>query len=250
MKKYHWLSLIAILLTCILIVPVMAEVTPNKTAELIYNITTPLEDDVSFYDIVPAYFLVKGTISGSDAIRNITVIYGNESSECGKKHDGYYDVSCNFLFNPTIKQIIINVVDNQGLVTSERRNFTYYLGPPPPGTIYVYGTVIDIDGNPIHGAVLTFETEIKDYGHFSVNTTTDKNGKYSMKKANGFHQKITVQKAGYQIIVQEITFKPYNNDLNFTLSPQKLSVSGFDFVVAIFAIMIIFMLTFIRSEWK
>ena len=225
-------------------------VIPQDNKEIIFNITSPLEDDVFYYDVVPAYLWVRGTISGSNNIRNVTVTYGDESAECGEKHDAYFNVSCNFLIHNTIKKITINVVDNQGLVTSETRNFTHYLGPPPPGWIYIYGTVIDTNGNPVRDAVLSFETDIKDYGLFSVNTTTDKNGKYSMKKTSGYQQKITIRKSGYQTLVQEVTFKDYYDELDFTLYPQKSSASGLNFMTIVYAISIISLVSFIRRNWR
>jgi hypothetical protein len=223
---------------------------PPDNRSLVMDITSPLEDDVIYYDVVPGYLSVEGKIYGSDDIRNVTVTYGNESSECGKKHGTYFDVSCKFLIHNTIKKITIDVMDNQGSVTSETRNFTHYLGPPPPGTIFVYGTVVDTNGNPVGGAILTFETEIKDYGPFSVNTTTNKNGKFSMKKTYGYQQKITVKKAGYQTLVQDVTFKPGGNDKNFTLSPQKSSASGFDFPVSVFAIMMSSLIIYLHRGEK
>lgn len=225
-------------------------IIPPDNTEIIFNITSPLEDDVIYYDVVPAYLSVKGTISGSDNIRNVTVTYGNESAECGKKHDTYFDVSCNFLINDNSKNITVNVVDDQGFVTSEKRNFSSHAGPPPPGWISIYGTVIDTNGNPVRDAVLTFETDIKDYGLFSVNTTTDKNGKYSMKKTSGYQQKITVRKAGYQTLVQEVTFKDYYDELDFTLYPQKSSASGLNFITVVYAILIISFISFIRRDWR
>ena len=229
-------------------IPNQKSMIPSENKNIIFNITHPLEDDVIYYDVVPAYLSVDGTIFGSNDIRNITVTYGNESAECGKKHDTYFDVSCNFLINDNIKNITIKVVDSQNHVTSEKRTFSTHAGPPPPGTIYVYGNVVDINGNPVSDAVLTFETETKDKRLVSVNTTTDRNGKYSMKKANGFQQKITVKKAGYQTIVQEVRFEPYGHDIDFTLFPQKSSASGFGFVVAAFAIITTFLITHIRKE--
>jgi hypothetical protein len=211
------LYLTVILLICFLVMPVIGEGTVTKSGTIFFNITSPQEDDVFYYDVVPAYLSVRGTVSGSEDIRNVTVTYGNESVECGKKHEGYFDISCDFLINPSIKKITIIVMDSRGLETSETRNFTSYMGPPPPETIYVYGKVVDPDGKPISGALLTFQTEIEGYGLFSVNTTTDSSGKFSMKKTFGYHQKITVEKSGYITIVQEKIFKPYDNDSNFTL---------------------------------
>jgi hypothetical protein len=225
-------------------VPNENSVVPPINTTIIFDITSPLEDDVSYYDIVPSYMTVRGKIYGTDTIRNVTVTYGNESADCGKKNGTYFDVSCKFLIHHTIHKITIDVIDNQGSVTSETRNFTYYLGQPPPGTIFVYGKVVDTDGNPVTGAVVIFETDVNNYGHFSVNTTTDKNGKFSMKKTFGYQQKITVKKAGYQTLIQDVTFKPYNNDINFTLSSQP-TAPGFTFTVAVLAIVMMSMVSYL-----
>lgn len=241
------LLLTVILLTGVLIVLVMAQGTVNKT-EIIFNITTPREDDVFYNDVVPAYLSVKGTISGSNNIRNVTVTYGDETAECGKKNGANFYVSCSFLINDNVKNITIDVVDDQGFVTSEKRNFSSYAGPPPPGWIFIYGTVVDADGIPVRNAVLTFETEIKDYGPYSVNTTTDRDGKYIMKKTSGYQQRITVRKAGYQTRVLEVTFEDYYDELNFTLPPQKSSASGFDFLTAVYALAIISLVSYFRRD--
>jgi hypothetical protein len=46
-----------------------------------------------------------------------------------------------------------------------------------------------------------------------------------------------------------VTFKEYNNELNLTLIPQEKSVPGFDFPMAAFAILIIFMIAcFCKKE--
>jgi hypothetical protein len=150
--------------------------------------------------------------------------------------------------NDDIKKITITVVDGKGLVRSETRNFSTVGDMPPPGKIVFYGKVVDTDGYPVKGAFMIFDTAIQDYGPFSANTTTDRNGNYTMKKTMGLHQKITIQKAGYQNLVQEVTFEHYGgNRLDFTLSPQKTSAPGFSFTIAVFAIAIIFLITYNRK---
>jgi hypothetical protein len=213
----------------------------SSNKDIIFNITSPLEDDVIYYDVVPAYLSVEGKIYGSDDIRNVTVTYGTESVECGKKQGSYIDVSCKFLFHDNVKRITVNAVDNHGSVISETRNFTSHAGLLPPGMVFVFGKVIDTNGNPVRDALLIFESET----NHTVNTTTDTNGKYSTKKVYGLHQKITVKKPGYQTLVRDETFEsyPYANVKNFTLSLQKNSVPGFSFTITFFAILVISLIT-------
>jgi hypothetical protein len=59
-----------------------------------------------------------------------------------------------------------------------------------------------------------------------------------MKKARGFYQRVTVQKEGYQTLVREARFIPYDNEFNITLKPQGMSVPGFEFVSAISAVLV------------
>jgi hypothetical protein len=188
-----------------------------------------------YFDIVPAYLSVNGKIYGSNSIRNVTITYGNDTEECGKNSGSYFDVSCKFFINTDIDHITITVVDYQGAVISETRNFTSYAGPPPPSTTWISGQVVDTIGNPVNGAVLIFESAESQDNNITVNTTTGFNGRFSMKKAFGFHQKITIQKAGYQILVRDVTFKPYDNELNFTLSSQKQSAPGFAVSITFFS---------------
>ncbi len=237
--------LMVLVLAVMAIVPIVSADEKNITI----NITSPEEGDIIFYDVVPAYLEVQGTIDTPQGIRNVSITNGLTDNYgevvCGSNLGTHYNISCKILIT---NHVTITVTDNSGFVVSKTRNFSSYAGPPPPGTIFVYGKVVDIAGNPVSGAVLTFETETRDNRLVSVNTTTDRNGTYSMKKANGFHQKITVRKTGYQTLVQQVTFEPYGHDVDFVLSPQKPSVSGFNFEGSISAILVCFIIIVLRRN--
>jgi hypothetical protein len=71
---------------------------------------------------------------------------------------------------------------------------------------------------------------------------------YKMKKAIGHFQRVTVQKEGYQTLVREVTFIERNNELNLTLVPEGTPVPGFNFEVAISAIIICSLLVVVRRN--
>jgi hypothetical protein len=135
--------------------------------------------------------------------------------------------------------LIVTVTDNQGNRAIKTRNFTLIFDNPPPGTIYVNGVVLDTRGNPVPEAVLTFQSDIDNY-RLMRNITTNDDGNYSMTTF-GFHQKITVQKSGYQTIIQEESFEPYGHGINFTLHPQSNMDAGLDVLCSVFAIVLMFL---------
>jgi len=243
-NKTDIIILLVLVLAALVIVPMVSADEKNITI----NITSPEEGDVFYIDVVPAFISVQGTIDAPQGIRNVSITNGADLVVCGSNYGINFDMVCDVPCYSDTDHITVSVVDTVGNSASVTRNFTRYTGPPPPGTIFVYGKVVDIAGNPVSGAVLTFETETGDNRLVSVNTTTDRNGTYSMKKANGFHQKITVRKAGYQTLVQQVTFEPYGHDVDFVLSPQKPSVSGFNFEGPISAILVCSLLVVFRRS--
>ena len=107
----------------------------------------------------------------------------------------------------TTNHITVTVVDALGNSASATRNFTRYTGPPPPGTIWVTGRIVDSKGQPIPNASIVFETVGENY-HVTATTESGADGSYKMKKALGFNQRITVRKEGYQTFVREANFVP------------------------------------------
>ena len=201
------------------------------------NITSPEEGDIIYYDVVPAYIAVQGTIDASQGIRNVSITNGLNDTYgevvCGNNLGIHYDISCKILIT---NHVTIIVTDNSGFVISETRNFTSYGGPPGPGTIWVTGWVVDSNGQPIPNASITFQT-IGENNPITATTKTGTEGSYKMQKAWGYFQKITVQKEGYQTLVTEVRFKPLYNNLNLTLLPQGKPVPGFEFEIALSAIL-------------
>jgi hypothetical protein len=236
--------LIVVLLSVMVIVPIVRADEKNISI----NITSPEEGDVIFYDVVPAYIEVHGTIDAPGGIRNISITNGLNDSYgevvCGTYLGTHYDISCKILITD---HVTLTVTDDSGSVASERRNFTSHARPPGPGDIWVTGWVVDREGQPISNASIIFE-RIEGNAPVRVTTKSGMDGTYSMKKASGINQKITVQKEGYQTLIREEAFRHYNNVLNLTLVPEGAPVPGFNFEAAISAILICSLLIIVRRR--
>jgi len=235
--------LILLLLAAMAIVPMVSADEKNITI----NITSPEEGDIIFYDVVPAYISVQGTIDTPDGIRNVSITNGLNDTYgavvCGSNLGTHFDISCKILITDHVTVI---VTDNSGFVASERINFTSYARPPGPGDILVSGWVVDPNGQPISNASIIF-ARLGGKMPVEVATKSGVDGAYRMKKASGINQKITVQKEGYQTLMREVAFRDYNNKLNLTLTPEGTSVTGFHFGSAILAILVSLFLVII---WK
>lgn len=235
--------LLALLLAAMVIVPM---VSANEK-KISINITLPEEGDVFYIDVVPAYIAVQGTIVAPQGIRNVSITNGADIIICGSNYGIHFDMLCNVPCYSDTDHIIVSVVDTVGNSASVTRNFTRYTGPPPPGTIWVTGWVVDSKDQPVSNASIIFE-RMRENNPVIVTTKTGSDGMYKMKKAIGFYQRVTVKKEGYQTLVREVTFKVYNNELNLTLIPQERSVPGFDFAMAISAILVCSLLVVFRRS--
>lgn len=226
--------LIVLLLAAMVLVPMVSADEINITI----NITSPEEGDRIYYDVVPAYIAIQGTIDAPRGIKNVSITNGENDTYgevvCGSNLGTHYDISCEILIT---NHVTIIVTDNSGFVVSETRNFTSHSRPPGPGDIWVTGWVVDSKGQPIPNASIIFE---RTGGNKTVEVTTKSgvDGSYNMKKTFGINQKITVQKEGYQTLVREVAFRNYYNELNLSLVPKGRLVPGFNFEVAISAILI------------
>jgi hypothetical protein len=209
----------------------LADTVTQGNKEVIFNITSPEQDDMIYFDVVPGYLYVNGQILGSN-IQNVTVTYGNETKTCSSSFGSNVFISCQFLADTDLHNITITVTDSQNSTIADTRNFTMMGSLFGPGTIWVSGYVTDKNG-PLKDALLTFENTENSW---LANTTTDMNGRYSMKKTYGFHQKITVAKAGYRTLSQEIIFEPLTNEQNFTLTREGQYSVPLTFSTAIFAL--------------
>jgi hypothetical protein len=234
--------LILLLLATMAIVP---RVSADEKSITI-NITSPEEGDTFYLDVAPAFITVQGTIDAPHGIRNVSITNGEDFVICGSNYGFHFTVLCDVPCYSTTNHITVTAVDTLGSSASATRNFTRFTGPPGPGTIWVTGWVIDMNGQSIPNASIIFETIGERYTITST-TKTGADGSYKMKKALGYFQKITVQKEGYQTSVSEVRFKPLYNDLNLTLAPQGRPVPGFDFEIGISAILVCLFLVNFRS---
>ena len=226
--------LIVLLLAAMVVVQIVRADEKNITI----NITSPEEGDRIYYDVVPAYIAIQGTIDAPRGIQNVSITNGENDTYgevvCGSNLGTHYDISCKILITD---HVTITVTDESGFVSSERRNFTSHARPPGPGDFMVTGWIVDSKGQPIPNASIIFE---RMGGNKTVEVTTKSgvDGGYKMKKTFGINQKITVQKEGYQTLVREMAFRNYYNELNLTLVPNGTPVPGFNFEVAISAILV------------
>lgn len=235
--------LIVLLLAAIVMVPMVSADEKNITI----NITSPEEGDVFYNDVQPAFISVQGTIDAPQGIRNVSIANGlNEKSYgeviCGSNYGTYFDFSCEIFMTDHVTVI---VTDKSGFVGSERRNFTNYGGPPPPGTIWVTGWVVDKEVRPVPNASIIFEG-LGENMPIVETMKTGMDGMYKTKKAFGFYQRVTVRQEGYQTFVREVRFKEYGNEFNITLIPEGPSVPGFNFESAVSAILVSLLLLVVR----
>ena len=244
-NKTDIIILLVLVLAALVIVPMVSADEKNITI----NITSPEEGDIIFYDVVPAYLKVQGTIDTPQGIQNVSMTNGMNASGyneviCGRNLGTHYEISCQILITD---HVTVKVIDNSGFVVSKTRNSTSYARPPGPGDFWVSGWVVDPKGQTVPYVSIIFE-RIGENKQVEVTTMSGADGSYKMKKASGINQKITVQKEGYHTLVREVAFKEYNNELNLTLIPQERSVSGFDFAMAISAILVCSLLVVVRRN--
>jgi hypothetical protein len=236
--------LVLLLLAAMAIVPRVSADEKNITI----NITSPEEGDTFYLDVAPAFITVQGTIDAPHGIRNVSITNGEDFVVCGSNYGIHYSILCNVPCYSHTNHITVTTADMSGNSASATRNFTRFTGPPPPGTIWVTGWVVDSKGQPIFNASIIFEG-LGDNKPVVETIKTDLNGMYKTKKAFGFNQRITAHKEGYQTFVREMRFKQYGNEFNITLTPEGTSVTGFHFGSAILAILVsLFLVIIWRSR--
>lgn len=240
-NKTEIIFLLVLMLAAIVIIPLVSADEKN----IRINITSPEEGDIFYIDVVPAFVSVQGTIDSPQGIRNVSITNGADLAICGSNYGIHFEILCDVPCYSNTDHITVSVIDNVGNSASVTRNFTRYTGPPPPGTIWVTGWIVDSKDQPVSNASVIFE-RMRENKSVVVTTKTDSDGMYKMKKAIGFYQRVTVKKEGYQTLVHEATFKEYNNELNLTLIPQERPVPGFDFAMAISAILVCSLLVVVR----
>jgi len=239
----RYLLFIVLLAAIMVMMPIVSADEKNITI----NITAPEEGDVFYLDVVPAFILVQGTVDAPYGIRNVSITNGEDIVVCGSNYGIHFDISCDVSCYSNTDHITVSVVDLKGNSDSATRNFTRYTGPPPPGTIWVTGWILDPKGQPVSNASVIFE-RMHENTPVVVTTKTGSDGMYKMKKAIGFFQRVTVKKEGYQTIERELIFKVYDNELNLTLTPVGTSVPGFNFEAAMSAILVCSLFVVVRRN--
>jgi hypothetical protein len=248
-------SMLALLLVLMTIVPMVSAAENNFTSvdnkDISIKISKPEEDDFLLMGDVAMreYFIdVQGSIVSQNDIRTLQITNGVDDKKCSVDNDEKITFSCNLPVYRNTSNFTLTVTDIEGHRGIKTRNFIPYFDLPPEGIIFVHGVVLNSNGKPVPDAVLTFENITEANQHFLINTTTEDDGKYSMKRARGFHQKITIQKAGYQTLVREESFEPYGHDINFTLHPQGNPESGLGFFGPVVALVILAMAASLRKD--
>jgi len=247
-------SVLALLLVLIAMVPMVSAAENNFTQvnnrDIIIKIFNPNENElVIMGDIAkPEYsIVVLGKIISQYSIGSLEITNGKDERTCSVTTDGKKTFSCELPVDRDTAIFSLTVTDIQGNRATKTRNFTPHFGLPPPTIIYAQGSVVDTKVNPVPDVSITFENSTREY-NLVQNTITDDNGKYSIRAAYGYHQKITVQKEGYQTIVREKSFEMNRHDINFTLHPQSNQEYGLGFFGPVAALVILAMVASLRKE--
>ncbi len=207
--------------------------SPDGNVKLI--ITQPLDEDEGWIDIAPPEAVVLGEVSAPAGIRNITIRNGADEVICENEPK----IVCYIPVFEGENTIIVTVTDNLGNQAVKALNLTIHLSIQPPTqlmAVTVSGRVIDLSGNPVPGALVKFESEpFGGYPPYNVTSVTAADGSYMIKKARGFHQTISVEKAGYLPMRTIVIFERTRDELDLELVPSLPSVPGFNIPVCIVA---------------
>jgi hypothetical protein len=188
---------LALLLVLLAMVPMVSAAENNFTQvdnrDIIIKIFNPNENElVIMGDIAkPEYsIVVLGKIISQYSIGSLQITNGKDERTCSVTTDGKKIFSCELPVDRDTAIFSLTITDIQGNRATKTRNFTPYFGLPPPNIIYAQGVVLDTKGNPVPEVSITFENSTKGY-NLVQNTITDDDGKYSIRAAYGYHQKIT-----------------------------------------------------------
>lgn len=198
------------------------------------TITSPNEGAESWIDVIPPHITVVGEANAPSGIRSVVVRSTIGEVACG---NGTQFV-CSVPVSAGDNTITVIAIDNLRNQAEKTLNMTIHIGMPPPPLITVLGRVTDLDGGPIAGASVKFESVFTlDNEPFSVATTTGKDGNYQIEKAIGHRQIITVQKEEYNDLQREIEFENQTNKLDLEMEPSGQTVPGFGLHVSILALL-------------
>ena len=95
---------------------------------IILNISTPIDGETFWIDVVPPYILVIGNANVSREIKSIQVKSDGSVTDCGN----LTKFSCGIPVSSGNSTITVMVVDVSGNSSSEIRNISVHIGLPPP----------------------------------------------------------------------------------------------------------------------
>jgi len=204
----------------------------NRAVSLYISITTPVEGDDVWLDVVPPEVSVVGEASSLSGVRSITIRSSLEEVSCGSETE----FACTVPVSAGDNTITVIAEDNYGNIFEKTVNVTVHIGLPPPPSITITGRITDTDGNPVQGAMVTFESEIAiDYDNnpLAATNVSGDDGSYLIEDAVGYSQNIEIQKDGYNPYQAVIVFENLSNRLDIELEPepQKQQSPGFDLLL-------------------
>jgi hypothetical protein len=201
------------------------------------DIAVPREGDTFYLDVVPAHAVVTGSVNGSGNLEAILTRTGDGEMNCGNKTP----FTCEVPVSSGNNTITITAFDDQGNSATEVRNLTVRIGLPPPAEISISGKVQDPAGNPVSNATVLAESVLTYNGKpLSVSTITAPDGSYVLRNAVLYTQTFTITKPGYAVFRQEFVFENLTNERDFVMQPDSNPLPGFDFLIALSALAVIF----------
>ncbi|WP_214020670.1 carboxypeptidase regulatory-like domain-containing protein [Methanoculleus sp.] len=200
------------------------------------SVTSPKQYETIWSDLVPPEATVVGRAEASRGIRDVVVKSSAGVVSCGNATE----FACSVPVAEGNETITVTLIDNLGKTTDAVLNVYVNVDIPPPPWIHVIGTVRDVEGRPVPGATVRFESVLPlASGPHPVTTGTADNGGYLIANAFGYGQNISVEKEGYQPLHREVSFENTTHRLDLELEPeppQDLTVPGFSAWMGVLAL--------------
>jgi len=228
-------AILCILALISIAAPVTAGDTTVETSTFL-SVTAPKQYETVWSDLVPPEATVVGRVEASNGIRDVVVESSAGVVSCGNATE----FACTVPVAEGNETITVTLIDNLGKTSEAVLHVYVNVDIPPPPWIYVIGTVRDVDGRPVPGATVRFESVLPLVsGPHPVTTGTADDGGYLIANAFGYDQNISVEKEGYQPLHREASFENTTNRLDLILEPeppQEQAVPGFSGGMGILAL--------------
>lgn len=206
---------------------------PANDSTPIINIITPQENEFILSDVVPHHIWVAGEVNSPVPLQSIVVSSSEGSINCGNRSP----FGCDIIVAKGSERIVVIATDIAGKRVFRTRTIKVETGMPDlPPRITISGNITTPDGHPVAGA--TVRTEFpRAYDTKTVTVQSEEDGSYRINNAHGFRQKISVEKNGYAIITQEMTFTQNVNTADFILEPTTKPTPGFTIIICLVAVL-------------